>query len=259
VTPPLQPAPGPEAHFNCALAACAWLSVGFRDTSALRSQAAQAFQATLGAGVLKQADEQSLVALRAVRQALDDARMAPGSTSDWGMVASARTPGRRRVAEQLVKFHEQGAWAASPHIIPHCSLHSLAGLLSQALGIHGPNFGTGGMIGAESEAFWAAIALLYGENLPGVWVVLTGWDSEALSADDAHCQAAVLGLRRLSGRGVDGGRVDTAHFSVGPDAVGPRLTLETLGDAIHCRAARAWGLGAATMSLDFASVRQEAA
>jgi hypothetical protein len=98
------------------------------------------------------------------------------------------------MVESLQKFREQGAWSVSPHIIPHCTLHSLSGLLSQVLGLHGPNIGAGGKPGGESEALTVAAAWLAADRLPGVWVVLTGWDVESPTNAGATCQAAVLAL-----------------------------------------------------------------
>src|SRR5438067_465552 len=66
----------------------------------------------------------------------------------------------------------------SPHFIPHRSQHAISGTISQALKIHGPNFGAGGGPGAAAEALLAGAVLLEGSRLPGVWVVLTGWDPE---------------------------------------------------------------------------------
>src|SRR5439155_169645 len=66
----------------------------------------------------------------------------------------------------------------SPHFIPHRSQHAVSGTVSQALKIHGPNFGTGGGPGGAVEALLAGAVLLEGDRLPGVWVVLTGWEPE---------------------------------------------------------------------------------
>jgi hypothetical protein len=63
-------------------------------------------------------------------------------------------------------------------VIPHRSLHSVSGTISQALKIHGPNFGVGGGPHGAAKAMLAAGALLECEPVSGVWVILTGWNWE---------------------------------------------------------------------------------
>ncbi len=169
-------------------------------------------------------------------------------------MASARFPGRRRIAESLAKFREQGAWTTSPHVIPHCSLHSLSGLISQGFRLHGPNIGTGGLPGSEQEAFWAALAQLHGERLPGVWIVLTAWDRETLDSTDLTCQALALGLCRQAVA-----NAPHLRFVPGEETGRPPLTLESLGEAIRTRSASAWNAGGATLELHCTNARLEAA
>src|SRR5205823_2855913 len=98
--------------------------------------------------------------------------------TDWGVLAAPRYLGRSAMAVALQRFAAEGAWGLSPHLIPHHSLHSVSGTISQALKINGPNIGVGGGPGSGAEAFLAATALLSAGQVPGVWVVLTGWDPE---------------------------------------------------------------------------------
>jgi hypothetical protein len=83
-------------------------------------------------------------------------------------------------------------------------LHSLSGTVSQALKIHGPNYGVGGGSQAAAEALIAAGALLADEEVPGVWVVLTGFEPELVPAEhnaanttpaSPDCVAVALALR----------------------------------------------------------------
>jgi hypothetical protein len=128
---------------------------------------------------LKHADEQTVAGLCAVYQAIDRGGLQATCFRDWGVAAAPRFLGRPAMAAALQRFAVEGAWGVSPHLIPHRSLHSLSGTISQALKIHGPNFGVGGGPGATSEALLSATALLIGKHLPGVWVVLTCLDPEA--------------------------------------------------------------------------------
>jgi len=149
----------------------------------------------LSPGFLKHTDDQTLAALTAVHEATSRLVRSPCMT-DWGVLAAPRFLGRTAMVTALEKFAAEGAWGVSPHLIPHRSLHSISGTISQALEIHGPNFGVGGGPNCASEAIRAAAALLELEKLPGVWLVLTGWDPEPIGASAAGslCGAAALAL-----------------------------------------------------------------
>jgi hypothetical protein len=129
---------------------------------------------------LKHLDEQTVAGLAAVYQAIHQHGLGETRFRDWGILAAPHFFGRASMAVALHRFKLEGAWGISPHLIPHHSLHSLSGTLSQALGIHGPNFGVGGGPHAAAEGFLAAAALLAGERVPGVWLVLTGYVPEFL-------------------------------------------------------------------------------
>jgi hypothetical protein len=147
---------------------------------------------------LKHADEQTIVGLAAVLAALREPSVTPDASTakwtsdrfrDWGVVASPRFLGRSAMAASLQRYRAEGAWGVSPHLIPHRSLHSLSGTISQALAIHGPNFGTGGGPGGDREALLSAFALLQGQQVPGVWVVCTRLDPEAGPDDSGQLPA----------------------------------------------------------------------
>ncbi len=138
--------------------------------------------------LLKHADEQTVLALTAVFQAMHDHGLSADAFAEWGAVAAPRFVGRPAMATALERFIAEGAWGVSPHLIPHRSLHSVSGTLSQVLKMRGPNFGVGGGPGSEAEALFTAAALLRCQRLPGVWAVLTGFDPDA--APDAAGQPA---------------------------------------------------------------------
>jgi hypothetical protein len=150
----------------------------------------------LPASFLKHADEQTVAGLCAVYQAIDKGGLQETCFRDWGVAAAPRFLGRPAMAAALQRFAVEGAWGVSPHLIPHRSLHSLSGTVSQALKIHGPNFGVGGGPGATTEALLAATALLIGKQLPGVWVVLTCLDSDLPPDKEGRMppEAQVVGL-----------------------------------------------------------------
>jgi hypothetical protein len=130
------------------------------------------------ASTIRTADEQTLLALAAVRRALEAPVLRGRSFDDWGVIASARHVGRLGVAAVLDRFRRQGAPGMSPIIIPTLSLHSVSGTLSMALGCHGPNAGVGGGSGHLGEALLAAVTLVRGDGCPGLWLVMTECDPE---------------------------------------------------------------------------------
>ena len=157
----------------CDVAADATARVGVEELPELRRRPGLVCGEPLPASFLKHADEQTVVGLMAVFQAIDRAGLQATCFRDWGVLAAPRFLGRPAMAAALQRFQAEGAWGVSPHLIPHRSLHSISGTVSQALKIHGPNFGVGGGPGAAAEVLLAATAMLEREDLPGVWVVLT--------------------------------------------------------------------------------------
>jgi hypothetical protein len=146
----------------------------------LRRQPGPVFRAPLAASFLKHADEQTVVGLVAVLEAIHRHNLGDFEFRDWGALAAPRFLGRTATAAALHRFAREGAWGISPHLIPHCSLHALSGTVSQALKIHGPNFGVAGGPGGPGEALLAATAMLRCRQLPGVWAVLTCMDPEPI-------------------------------------------------------------------------------
>jgi len=137
----------------------------------------------LAATFLKHADEQTVVGLAAVYQAIHNRDMAGVNFTNWIVVAAPCLPGRGMLVKVLKRHAQEGAWGVSPHLIPHHSLHALSGTVSQALGVHGPNFGVGGGPHAVTEAFMVAATLDADPALPGLWLVLTEYDPEFIPTD----------------------------------------------------------------------------
>src|SRR5438270_1133598 len=150
---------------------------------------------------LKHADELTVASLAAVLEAIE--RFGLGSESDftnWGVVAAPTFLGRATLVNALQRYADEGAWGISPHFIPHRSQHAVAGTISQALKIHGPNFGTGGGPGGAAEGLLAGAVLLEGNQLPGIWIALAGWEPEQIPdlegkpITDAVCRAVAFAL-----------------------------------------------------------------
>jgi hypothetical protein len=249
------PAPS-AAAVRCAVAAGAALRVPAEAVAALRRPLDPRTGEPFPAAMLKNADEQTVVALAAVCEAIRAHGLGGRDFTRWGAVAAPRFLGRAAMSHTLHRFRQEGAWGISPHLIPNRSLHSVSGALSLALTIHGPNFGVGGGPAAESEGLAAAATLLSAGEVPGVWVALTGYTPELSPADPGApaeeapaapgplCTAVALALTAW-GDGASG-----LQLLVGPPAggagggpVGPVLTLDALADALTAGAAGAWRLG----------------
>jgi hypothetical protein len=198
-----------EGTVCCGVLACAGLTVPSPALADWRSRLARP---TLPLGQLRQADEQTVVGLAAVTQALAQLGEEPVRHSAWGVLGAPELLGRTVMAQTLACFAQEGAWGMSPHLIPHRSLHALSGTISQALGLHGPNCGVGGGPGAAAEGLLAAATLLEDATVPGLWLVCTRglsasendwlWQAVALAlAADARRALLCLEICPAPGRG----------------------------------------------------------
>jgi hypothetical protein len=156
---------------------------------------------TLPLSFLKHADEQTVVSVAAVLEAIHHFPLADVDFTTWGVVAAPSFLGRATLVSAMKRYEAEGAWGISPHFIPHRSQHAVSGTLSQVLKIHGPNFGAGGAPGTGVDALLAGAVLLEGNRLPGAWVVLSDWEPEmipdengGLAPANAVCWATALAL-----------------------------------------------------------------
>jgi hypothetical protein len=203
------------AAVECDVAAHAQVCVPLEALADLRRQPGPAPGPNLPANSLKHADEQTIAGLSAVYHAIHNHGLRDTDFRDWAVLGAPRFPGRPLMIPSITRFLAEGAWGVSPHLVPHRSLHSLSGTISQALKIHGPNYGVGGGNSAAEEVVFAALALLARQQIPGVWMVLTAFDPET-ALDDNSRGATDRRLRALA----------LALKPVGSDRHGLRLTLE---------------------------------
>ena len=152
----------------------------------------------VAASLLKHAADQTVAATVAVVNALTAAKLPLESFRDWGVLAAPCFFGRRDMAQAFERYATDGAWGISPHLVPNVSLHAVSGTISQALELHGCNFGIGGGPSAAAEAFLATPVLLGGGNLPGLWLILSSFFPEFLPGcrdeEAAECLTAALAL-----------------------------------------------------------------
>jgi hypothetical protein len=130
------------------------------------------------ANFLKYADDQTVAGMVAVWRAVQHFGLSGHDFTDWAVIAAPRYLGRLMAATTLYRFYREGVSRASPLIVSHRSLHSVASTVSQALRIHGPNFGVGGGPGSTAEGLLLALSFLEEGQVPGVWLVLTEGDPE---------------------------------------------------------------------------------
>ncbi|MEX0670287.1 MAG: hypothetical protein WD060_07515 [Pirellulales bacterium] len=78
---------------------------------------------------LRHANEHTVVGLQAVLQTLA-AGLSQPELSRHAVVAAACQPGRLAAARTLALLSSGGAVTVSPHVVPQCSLHSVAGAVS---------------------------------------------------------------------------------------------------------------------------------
>ena len=214
---------------------------------------------------LKHADEQTVVSMAALFQAIERHALSDISFTDWAALAAPRYLGRTTTTQALQRFRDEGAWGISPHLIPHRTLHAISGTISQALQMHGPNLGVGGGPDAACEVMRVAAAFLADPNLPGLWLVMSGWNSEPVRSSSPHvsensssltngfhlipyCQAVALAL---TSRPCERDELEI-HFHWTTPMNGhrpkhslPTFSLEAMHAALHSRSASAsqWTLG----------------
>ena len=166
--------PRPPAVVACGVAALAARRATPAEIPPLRKKPGAFGEAPIAANLLRHADEQTVVGLAALLDAVASGGHRPGDFDGWGVLAAPRFLGRAAFEAAFPQFLAEGAWGVSPHLIPAHSLHSPSGTFSQAIKAHGPNLGIGGTPGGASEAMLAAATWLEAGIVPGVWLVLSG-------------------------------------------------------------------------------------
>lgn len=138
---------------------------------------------------LKHADEQTVLAVAALDQAISSASLDVKHFQNWSIVAAPRFIGRIAGVSTLERFGRGGGPAISPHVIPQHSLHSISGALSILLSSRQPNFGIGGTADSLAEGLLAA--LTFPDNgRAGTLLVATSWEPEPQLDDQGNCTNA---------------------------------------------------------------------
>lgn len=214
-----------ETTARCRVAGATLLRADAATIAQARRQPIAVGTEKLAVSILKHADDQTMLALLAVLEALEIHRWRDQSFADWGVIAAPTFFGRVNSALAIQRYRQEGAWGVSPHLIPHQSLHASSGTISQLLKIHGPNFGVGGGPNPAPDSLLFAAALLADGSLPGLWLIVTGHESEWIPAADGAavpppiCQAAALALTPWQPHG-DGPQLSIGQLRFGTNAAG---------------------------------------
>ncbi len=211
-----------QSGVRCDVVARARLVAGTGEIAALRRSPGKLGSSELRPGLLKHVDEQAVVGLATVLQAIRDAGLDPSGFGPWGVVAAPVFPGRAAFDTAFPTFLADGAWGVSPLLISSHSLHSVSGMISLALKAQGPNLGVGGTPGDEEQALLAAATMIAESAVTGVWVVFTGWNSAGGDEAPGVCEATALALTASRPRW-GGPRLTIAPGAVRAEPVGWRI------------------------------------
>jgi hypothetical protein len=199
--------PALETTIRCRVAASAALRGDAETIARWRKQPVVVGAQKMPISFLKHSEDQTILALKTVLRAIELHKLIRSQAgawerefADWGVIAAPNLFGRFSIAQTIQRYRLEGAWGVSPQLIPHQSLHAMSGTISQALKIYGPNFGISGGPNAGPEAFLIAGAMMVDRQVPGMWLVLTGYESEWIPALEGRpttapmCQAVALAL-----------------------------------------------------------------
>ena len=165
---------------GCGVEAFGVIRLPFEEIAPLRKNPGPSLGSKIPVSMLKHADHQTLLGLAAILKAAKDFGWQEHAFADWGVIAAPRFLGRIPAAAVIDRFQAMGVSGMSPIIIPTLSLHAPAGSLSLAIKSHGFNYGVGGGPGHLTEALLAGLAARDDGDVPGVWVVATGFDPEPI-------------------------------------------------------------------------------
>ena len=189
---------GPDSA--CGIVGHAACAARLSEIAALRDAAGPAGASALPPRFLRHCDEQTVVGIHAVLRAIAALPNAGRGVGGDAVVAASCQAGRIMAAKSLALLKTGGAVTVSTHIVPQASLHSVAGAVSVALGMHGPHLGVSGGVDALAEGLLAAITLAADAGAPRVWLVVSEWDDEPVldatgaATDDPVCRALALAI-----------------------------------------------------------------
>lgn len=203
---------------------------------------------------LKMSDDQTVLATVAVWRAIVSAGWEERRFADWGVIAAPRYLGRQRMAAACARYRKHNLRGYSPVIIPHQSLHAVAGTLSIALKIHGPNFGMGGGPDHVGESLLAGLGMIQSGMVPGLWLVVSDLDSEPVPTAEGIVDTPTMGhavALALTPADANAGWTLELDTQAATSASAPLQAVE-LADFLQAGGAQPWcgavdGIGCLTM------------
>jgi hypothetical protein len=255
---PIPPLPPGRTSAACGVGSHALVEARRSRIAALREEPGPAGAPALPPRFLRHCDEQTVVGLHAMLAAIAALPEPRPALESHAVVAAPCHAGRLVTARALVALRDGGPVTVSPHIVPQCSLHSIAGAVSVALGMHGPHLGVGGGVDALAEGLCAALTLAGdpASGAPLVWLVATEWDEEPVLDDagtplnDPVCRGLAVAIELAGGcrrnRDRPGSAVELSlRAAAGQPAGGARSVAAFAGALDMCRAGAAletWSL-----------------
>jgi hypothetical protein len=162
---------------------------------------------------LRHADEQTVIGMHSIIQAMAADTQDSRDIRNDAVVAATCLGGQPSAARTMIGLRDKGPVAVTPHIVPQCSLHSVASAASVGFGMHGPNFGVGGGPHAPAEGFLLALTLapMLARTSPSsrIWLVCTGWDQQpcldaaGILTNDPICRGMTFVLKPEKAQPVD--------------------------------------------------------
>lgn len=178
-----------ESSFNLAVNIAGWGYARLRadEFASLRRSLPTWAVAGTPLHFFKHADQQTMLAVHAVDNAIQRHGFDPRTHEAFGVIAAPRFLGRTAAAAVVRRYVKDGAQGVTPHIISQHSLHSVSGAISVLLGCKGPNLGVGGGPRALDDALLTQLTLFSTADFPGVWLVGTAWDPEPIVDREGNC------------------------------------------------------------------------
>ena len=200
----------------CQIDSCATVSAHLSEVQALAREKHAYGSYSLPTRFLRHADEQTVIGVRSILKAMAADTQGNSDISNDAVIAATCLAGQPAAARTMIGLRDKGPVAVTPHIVPQCSLHSVASAASVGFGMHGPNFGVGGGIHAVSEGLLLAVTLapLLAITSPSarIWLICTGWDQQPSLKpngevdNDPLCRGLTLLLKHTPSHSIDNAR-----------------------------------------------------
>jgi len=231
-----------DLSLHCDVAGYGWVAMTPESFTTYRRNPGRSLGESVSPSLLRHADPQTVAGLAAALKAMHEHDLTKAALRGWGVISGPCLLGRQAIADAMQRFCNEGALAIPPHLIPHESPHAVSGMLSQLLGLHGPNLSAGGGPGAVEDALLCAATVLAGDGLPGLWLVLTEFSPESIPSGPQGaglacapwvCHAVALALVPEGSRqALDLHVAITGFENDDPDMDLPPLSPATLGAAL---------------------------